>query len=130
MNHLAAKFDSYPTEIQEWLLSLIDENGPAPMGEALIRNTDIYQIAYSVGTTSSFRWHTGQTRSINVDGKNVSIQIVKIYYDYPSSVEMKAPVYVVSAMRVDTQKYFIYRYIVNKEVEIICHPPESKPLRL
>lgn len=122
MSDLAQKFDSYPRELQQWLLSLIEENGPAPMGEALIRNTDIYQISYSVGQ-GSYRFHTGQTRNIPTSGKGIPIEIVKIYYCYPSSVEMKAPVYVVSAKNSDTGKTFIYRYIVNKEVEIICHPP-------
>lgn len=119
------KFKNLPETTQRFLIELVDEHGVNPLGERLIRNSRIHKITYG---PDSMVWQVGREFTVPVDsGRNeepVKCEITDIYFDWVTSMEMKRPIHVVLAERLDgIGGKYVLRYLAHDNFDVLCKPP-------
>jgi len=125
MNDLDQEFSALPEQVKRFLLETVRKDGPNPMGEVLLNNTNIYKLTYSLSEQSKTIWvFTGQKRAIEKEGCKIRVEVTQIMYDWVETQRTKTPVFVVMARRIDGQRAFVYDVISTDKYSIVCHPPE------
>lgn len=118
------KFKSLPETTQRFLIELVDKHGVNPLGERLIRNSRIYKITYG---PNELVWHVGQKFDIPAETGKIKVRVTDIFLDWITSMEMKRPVHVVMAERVDGKPSgrYVHRYLSQDNFDVICTPPSK-----
>ena len=121
-------------ETKKFLLDQIEEFGPNPLGQSLMRSQRIYQLVYWDGDGQSVNSkqiiHVGQTKTAgkDKDGNLIKVEVVSIVYDWLTSRNHGVPTHVIMARREGDKLNHphVNRYVSSRNFEIVFNPPTEK----
>jgi hypothetical protein len=133
-NEVDSKLLSLHHETKSFLLSQIEEFGPNPLGQSLIRAQKIYQLVYWDGDGQAERSKqivfVGQKKTAGKDettGELVKIEVVSIHYDWITSKQHGVPTHVIMGKRIDgVGNVHMNRYICSRNFEVVFNPPTER----